>query len=332
MKLYVVRPLATGVVAAAICVTAMTAVVHAQSAAGYPNKPIRFIDGFPAGGGTDYLARVIGQKLTNRFGQLVIVDNRPGAAGNVGAEIAAKGTPDGYTLMMGLTSTLAPSPSLYPRLPYNVMRDFEFVTLVASGTYVLLVHPSVPAKSVSELVALAKSKPGQIRYGSSGVAGPLHLAAELLKTRTGADMLHVPYKGAAPVVAAVTAGEVQVGFASLAAALPLIKAGRLTALAVTSAKRAQAFPELPTIAESGFPGFDITPRYGVLAPASTPSAIVKLLNSEIGKILQQPDIQTMFASQGLEATGSTPEQFRNIMQAEIAQWAKVIRDANIKAD
>lgn len=303
-----------------------------RMAGDYPDKPIRIIDPFAAGGSTDYMARLIGQKITERFGQPVIVDNRPGAAGNLAAELVAKATPDGYTLLMAVVSALAPSVSLYPGLGYDVMKDFAYVTLLAGGSYVLVVTPSVPARSVAELVVLAKSRPGQISYGSSGVGGPLHLAGELLKSRAGVDMLHVPYKGAAPIMAAVAAGEVHVGFASVAGALPLIKAGRVTALAVTSAKRAKPFPELPTIAESGFPGFDVTPWYGVLAPGATPAAIVTALNLEIGRILQLPDVQAKFAAQGLEVTASTPERFKQIIQTEIEQSAKVIKDAGIKPE
>lgn len=305
----------------------------AQNPAGnYPNRPIRFIDAFPPGGGTDYMARLIGQRLAERFGQPVVVDNRPGAAGNIGAEIAAKATPDGHTLFMAVVPALTPTPSLYPKLPYNVTKDFVFVTLVASGSYVLFVHPAVPATSVSELVALAKSRPGKVSYGSSGVGGPLHLTAEMLNGRAGMKMLHVPYKGAAPIVAAVAGGEVQAGYASLAGALPMIKAGRVNALAVTSAKRAASFPGLPTIAESGFAGFDVTPWYGVLAPAGTAPGIASLLNAEISIILRLPDVKAMFATQGLEATGSTQEHFRKIVRAEIEQWARVIKDANIRIE
>ncbi len=327
---------------AAITIGMMALLPHVRSEAasslgqgttgGYPNRPIRIIDGFPAGGASDYMVRLAAQKLTERFGQPIIVDNRPGAGGNIGAEIAAKATPDGYTLFMALVPVLAPGRSLYPRLPYNVMTDFAFVTLVASGTFVLLVHPSVPAKSVSELVALAKSSPGKIKFGSAGVGSATHLAAEMFNGRAGVSMLHVPYKGAAQVTAAMVAGEVQLAHVSMVGALPLIKAGRLTALGVTSAKRARSFPELPTIAESGFAGFDVTPWYGVLAPAATPAVIITLLNVEIGRILQLPDIQAMYAAQGLEATGSTPERFKQIMQAEIEKWAKVIKEANIKAE
>lgn len=319
-------------IAAAMSCTVLGSIPIRLGAEPYPVRPIRILDGFPAGGGTDYLARVIGRKLTEQFGQTIVVDNRPGAAGNVAAEIVARANPDGYTLFMALTSAIAPSPSLYPRLAYDPLKDFSYVTLVASGTYVLLTHPSTGAKTVTELVALAKAKPGALRYGSSGVAGPLHLAAELLKVRSGVELLHVPYKGAAPVVAALTAGEVQTGFASLAAALPMIKANRLNALAVTGARRTKVLPDLPTIAESGVPGFDVTPWYGIVAPAQTPAAVVKLLNAEIGKVLPLPDVQASLAAQGMEAAGSTPERFRTIMSEEISLWARVIKEAGIKPD
>jgi len=303
-----------------------------SAAEDYPSRPIRIIDANVPGGGTDYLARVIGAQLTQRHGQPVVVDNRPGAGGNVGALVAAKATPDGYTLFMALTPAVAASPSLYSHLGYDIMKDFSYVTLVASGTFVIVVTRSSPAKTVTDLVALAKSTPGKLSYSSAGVASPLHLSGELLKRRIGIDMIHVPYKGGAPAIAAVTAGEVQVGFGSIAAALPLIQAGRLTPLAVTSARRAQAFPELPTVAESGYPGFDVTPTYGVLAPAAAAPEIVKLLNAEIGTILQSPDVRTRFASQALEPNGSTPARYRRVMQAEVEQWAKVIKDANIRTE
>ena len=303
------------------------------AAGNYPNKPIRMIDAFGAGGGTDYIARLIGQKLAERFNQSVIVDNRGGAGGNIGAEIAAKATPDGYNLFMGVVPALAPSVSLYSRLPYNVMKDFAFITLVASGTYVVFVHPSLPVKSVAELVALARSSPGKLAYGSTGVGGPAHLVGELLKSRAGVDILHVAYKGGSPpIFTAIANGEVQISYLNIASVLPLIRAGRVKALAVTAAKRARSASDIPTVAESGLPGFDVTPHYGVLTPIATPGAIVKLLNVEIGKILQLPDIQTTFTAQGLEAGGSTPEEFRQIMQAEIEKWAKVIKDAGIKGD
>src|SRR5258706_1549706 len=303
-----------------------------RAAADFPNRPIRFIEAFGAGGTTDYLSRLIGQKLTERFGQQVVVDNRAGAGGNIGAELAAKATPDGYTLFMGVVPILAAARSMYARLGYDVVKDFDPITLVVSGNYVLVTGPSLPVKSVPELVALAKSKSRQIRYSSSGVGSTLHLAMEMLKSMTGADMLHVPYKGGPPTITAIAAGEVGTGAPSLTLALPLIKAGRLTALAVTGAKRAQALPQLPTIAESGVAGYDLTPWYAAFAPARTPKAIVKLLNVEINNILQAPGVQTSFAAQGLEAAGSTPERLKQILQAEIEKWAHVIKDANIKAE
>jgi len=301
-------------------------------AASFPARPIRVVDGFPAGGGTDYLARVLAAKLTDAFGQPVVVDNRPGAASNLAAELVSRATPDGHTWMMALTSVLAPSATLYAKLPYDVLKDFSYASLVATGTYVLVTHPSVPARTVSELIGVARAKPGALRYGSSGVAGPLHLAAELLKSRASIDVVHVPYKGAAPVVAAIVGGEVQVGFASVAAALPMVKASRLNALAITSAKRAKTLPELPTIAESGFPGFDVTPSYGILLPAGTPSSLIDRINAVIGKALMLPDVQASYASQALEAAHSTPARFREIMAEEVSLWRKVIREASIRAE
>lgn len=308
------------------------AAIPTAGAASFPARPIRIVDGFPAGGGTDYLARVLATKITESIGQPVIVDNRPGAASNLAAELVARSNPDGHTWFMGLTSVLAPSVSLYPKLQYSLVKDFSYASLVATGTYVLVTHPSVGAKSVQDLVRIARSKPGELRYGSSGVAGPLHLAAELLKSRAGVNIVHVPYKGAAPVVAALVGGEVQVGFASVAAALPMVKASRLNALAVTSATRAKAFPDIPTVAESGFPGFDVTPSYGILLAAGTPQDVVDRINAELGKALKLPDVQTSFASQALEAAHSTPARFRQIMENEVKLWAQVIKEADIKAD
>jgi tripartite-type tricarboxylate transporter receptor subunit TctC len=300
--------------------------------ADYPYKPIRIVDGSVAGNLNDYLARVIGQKLTERFGQPVIIENHPGAAGNIGANIAAKAAPDGYTMFIALSSWMASSVSLFPNLNYNLMKDFAFVTLVGSGNFVLVVGPAVPAKSVQELMALARSKPDQVRYGSAGVGSPLHLGMELLNMMAGVRMAHVPYKSSALMTPALVADEVQAGFSGFGTAMPLVKAGRLSALAVTSARRAVAYPELPTIAESGFPGFDVTPWYGLIAPAAAPPAIIKGLNSEIIKILQLPEVKASFASQGVEAIGSTPERFKELMQAEVEVWAKVIKTANIRVE
>ena len=298
----------------------------------YPSKPIRMIVGFTPGGSDDYVGRVVGARITERFGQTVIVDNRPGAGGNLGAEITARANPDGYTLSSVGSITLASGPSLYPKLGFDLLKDFSYISRVATGAQVLVAHPSIPAKSVSELVALARSQPKAIRYGSSGVASPSHLAVELLQSRTGIELVHVPYKGAALSVIALTAGEVQILFASVTTAMPMIQAKRLNAVAVASAKRMGALPEVPTVAESGFPGFDMTYTYGILAPAGTPAAVVKLLHAELQKIVQMDDVKAKFAAQGTEAVGSTPDEFRAIMQAEVVQWARVIKDANITAN
>lgn len=297
----------------------------------YPSRPIRIIDSFPAGGNTDVLARTIGQKLHESWGQPVIVDNRPGAAGNVGAEIAAKSAPDGYTLLMGLTTTLAPSMTLFPKLPYHAVRDFAPVGLVASSQLVMLVHPSLPVKTVKDLIALAKARPGELSYASSGVGGPLHLATELFKIRAGVNIVHVAYKGGVPAAIGIASGESQVGFASLAASRPLVTAGKLRPIAVSTPKRASALPDVPTIAESGLPGFDITTWYGLLAPARTPAAIVAKLNSEVARILKLPDVTERLSTLGLEPKTSTPEQFGAILTEQIALYAKVIKDAGIPA-
>lgn len=298
----------------------------------YPTKPIRLILGFPPGGGDDYIARVIGPKLTDRFGQTVIVDNRPGAASTIAAEITARATPDGYTLFLGTSTALASSRSLYPKLGYDLLRDFSYISSVASGASVLLGHPSLPARTTSELVALARSTPKAVRYASGGVASSSHLAMELLISRTGMQLLHVPYKGAGPSLIALAGGEVQLLLVSVAAAGPMIKAKRLNALAVSSAKRVGALPEVPTLAESGVPGFDVTQQFGVFTPAGTPSAIVVLLNAETRNIVRMDDIKAKFAEQGLEPAGSTPEEWKAIMEAEVAQWARVIKDAHITAN
>ena len=248
----------------------LTIVAIPANAQTYPSRPIRVIDPFTAGGSTDLMARLIGQKLTERLGQPVIVDNRPGAGGNLAAELVAKSAPDGYTLFIG-GPTLAPSVTLFSRLGYDVAKDFAYVTAVGSGAYVMVGAPTLSAKSVRELIALAKAKQGQLSYGSGGVGSALHLIGELLKSRADINILHVPYKGAAPVMAAVGGNEVHIGFSSLATALPFIKSGRVNAIAVTGAKRAKAMPDLPTIDESGYPCFDVTPYWGFLAPAATPT-------------------------------------------------------------
>ncbi len=310
----------------------MFAASVSAAALDFPNKPIRIIDPFPPGGATDYLDRIVAKKLSENLGQPVIVDNRPGAGGNLSAEIAARANPDGYTLLMNLPGGMASGRILFPQLAYDIRKDFAYVTLVAAGTYVLVAHPTLTVNTVADLVSLAKAKPELLRYGSSGIASPPHLAFELMKIVTGMKIVHVPYKGAGPMVIGLTGGEVQLGFASPAGASALVKSGRLTAIAVSSAKRAKALPSVPTVAESGYPGFDLVPWYGYMVPALTPRPIVRFLNVEIGKILAQPDVQSAFETQGLEATPSTPERLREIMLDEEIRWAKVIKEAGIKAE
>ncbi|MCC6531026.1 MAG: tripartite tricarboxylate transporter substrate binding protein [Burkholderiales bacterium] len=298
----------------------------------YPARPIRIIDPYPPGGATDFMDRIVSKKLSESVGQPVIVDNRPGAGGNLAAELAARATPDGYTLHMNLTAGMASGRVLFPRLAFDIRKDFAYVTLVAEGMYVLVAHPALSVGSLAELVALAKAKGDQLRFGSAGIASPPHLAFELLKTHTGTNMVHVPYKGAGPLVGGLTGGEVQLGFVSPAGASSLVKAGRLTALAVSSARRAKSLPTVPTVAEAGYPGFDVAPRYGYMVPAGTPGSVVKFLNIELGKILAMPDLRAAFETQGLEATSSTPERMREIMLEEETRWAKLIKDTGIKAE
>jgi tripartite-type tricarboxylate transporter receptor subunit TctC len=297
----------------------------------YPVKPIRIIDGFPPGGATTFIGRVIGERLTERMRQPVVIDNRPGAGSNLGAAIAAKATPDGYTLFIALTSSVAPAPSLYPHLDYNLLDDFAYVGLLATGSFVLVLHPSLPVQALAELVAYAKSKPQELRYGSGGIATPLHLAMELLRGRTGIDVIHVPYKGAGPLVVSLTGGEIQLGFSSVAGAIPMINSGRLRAIAVTSTKRAKALPDVPTVEQSGIANFDVTGRYGLLAPLATPAAIVRRLNSETASIVALPEVEAKLNTAGIEAATSTPEGFKQIMRKEVEQWSKVIKDAKITA-
>ena len=308
------------------------AVCGAASIVGdYPNKPIRVLDQYGVGGATDVMSRVIGQQLTERFGAQFVVDNRPGVAGNIAADIAARAAPDGYTLLMGVVSDLATSPALYPQMNIHPLKDFAFVTTAASGNYAITVSPKYPAKTIAEVIALAKSQPGKLSYGSGGIGSQLHLAIELLKSRAGIDLLHVPYKGGAgAIMTALVNGEIQVGIASIAGTLPFATNGRVVPIAVTGAKRARLFPNAPTLAESGISGYDITPWYGLVAPAGTPDSIVRGLSAEIGKILQLPNVQTIFANMGLDASPNTPERFREIMQSDIATAARIIKDAGIK--
>ena len=296
---------------------------------GYPSRPVRLIVGFTPGGSDDLVGRLVAARISERLGQTVIVDNRPGAGGNVGAEITARATPDGYTISSCGSITLASSPSLYPKLGYDPMKDFAFVSRVAIGANVIYAHPSLPVKSIPELVALARAKPKSISYGTPGVASLGHLAFEVLQSASSTQLVHVAYKGPAPAMTAVLGGEVPVGVGASPAAIPMIQAKRVQPLAVTSAKRLGPLPNVPTVAEQGFPGFEVTNNHGILAPAGTPPAIVKVLNAEIQGMLQAEDVRAKLSTQGLEIAGSTPEQFRAITKAELDRWTRVIREARI---
>jgi tripartite-type tricarboxylate transporter receptor subunit TctC len=303
-----------------------------DAAADYPNRPIRMVVPFPPGGATDILARVVGKRMTDAWGQNVIIDNRAGAGGTLGANLVAKANPDGYTLLMGTNATHAIAPSLFKSLPYDPLKDFAPITLVAIVPQVVIVNPALPVRNIKELVALAKEKPGTLNFGSAGQGTPGHLGMELFKMMTGTTMTHVPYQGGAPGLAAVAAGQVQFMADNMNSALPFIQSGRVRAIAVTSAKRSGALPDMPTIAEQGVAGFDSGSWFGMFAPAGTPPAIVNKLYTEVVKILQLPDVKQTLAQQGAEVGANTPGQFTALINADIARWAKVIQAAGVTAN
>ena len=301
-------------------------------AQGYPNKPVRLIVPQSPGGGADILARAVAAKLSETWGHQVVVENRAGAAGIIGTEAAAKATPDGYTLLMGAIGANGINPGLYPNLPYDSRKDFAPVTMVASAPLLVVVHPSVPLNSTKELIAFAKSQPGKINFASAGSGNATHLAGELFKTMANVDITHVPYKGATPAETDLIGGQVQLMFSSILSALPHVKAGRMKALAVTSLRRSSLAPELPTVAESGLPGYEMNPWYGVFAPAGTPRPVIDKIHRDIVRILQLPDVKERFAALGAEPVGNTPEQFGAFVDAEITKWSKVIKDSGAKAE
>ncbi len=312
-----------------LLVAGAAATVQAQT---YPSKPIRMIVPFPPGGTTDILARAIGAELTKAWGQPVVIENRPGAGGNIGSEAVAKSPGDGYTLLMGTVGTHGINPSLYKKMPYDAVKDFAPVTLVALVPNILVVHPSVPAKSVAELIALAKKQPGKLTYASSGNGTSIHLSGALFESLAGVQMVHVPYKGSAPAVTDLLGGQVNMMFDNMPSALPHVKAGKLRALGVTSAKRSPAVPDVPTIAEAGVKGYEASSWFGVLAPATTPKDIVAKLNAEIAKSLGTPEMKEKLSSQGAEPVGNTPEQFGAFIRAEIDKWAKVVKASGATVD
>ncbi|MDB5804226.1 MAG: transporter [Betaproteobacteria bacterium] len=301
---------------------------HARAQA-YPAQPIHFIVPYTAGGGVDAIARTIGQRLSVRLGQPVVIDNHGGAAGNIGSELAARAAPDGYTIMMG-AAALAINVTLYPKLTFDPVKDFAPITLLARTPNILALYPQVQAKSVKELIALAKSKPGALNYASAGSGTTPHLAGALFCQMAGLKMVHVPYKGSGPAVTGLLAGEVDLMLSPALTVLPYIKANRLRALATTGAKRSAAFPELPTVAEAGLPGFEASQWYAVLAPARTPKPIIERLNAELVKVVQSPEVQAQLQNEGSEAVGSTPEELGQTMKSEVTKWAAAIpKDAKV---
>ena len=319
--------------AALLALMSLLCATSAQAAVGddYPSRPVRLLVPNPPGGGSDAVARILAQKLGERLNQQFVVDNRAGGGGIIANETVARANPDGYTLLLAFIGPVAISPAL-TKVPYDSVKDFAPVALVAAGQYMLVLHPSVPAKSLKDFVAYAKANPGKINYASAGNGSPLHLAAELFKARAGVNMVHVPYKGGGPATAAILAGEVQAVFGSLTSVVPQIKAGKLTAIGVTGAKRSTLAPEYATIAELGYPGFEMTSWYGVLLPAKSPPAVTAKLNAGINESLQAKDVIDSLKRQGLDATGGTPEVFAAHIKSELAKWAKVVKDAGIKVD
>jgi tripartite-type tricarboxylate transporter receptor subunit TctC len=310
----------------------LAAVATGACAQGYPTKPIRIVVPFPAGGATDLLARAAAQKLTDAWGQPVVVDNRPGAGGNIGSELVAKAAPDGYTLEMGTVGTHAINASLYAKMPYDHVKDFAPVILVASVPNVLVVNPAVPVNSVQELIAYAKANPGKLNFASSGSGTSIHLSGELFKVMAGVQMAHIPYKGSAPALQDLIGGQVQLMFDNLPPSLPQIKGGKLRALAVTSAVRAPALPDVPTVAEAGLPGFEASSWFGILAPAGTPPDIIAKLNAEIAKWLASPEAKEKMLALGANAAGGSPEDFAKHIATETVKWQKVVKASGAKVD
>jgi tripartite-type tricarboxylate transporter receptor subunit TctC len=296
----------------------------------YPVKPIRCVVPYPPGGPTDIIGRAIAQKLTESLGQTVIIDNRGGAAGTIGSEHVARAPADGYTLLWGTPGTHGIAPSIYPKLPYDPIKDFAHITLIALGTNLLVVHPSVPARSVQEFVALAKSRPGKLNFGSAGGGATSHMAGEMLKVMAGIDMVHIPFKGAAPAIVALMGGEVDLAILDAPALLPQIRAGKLRVLAVASERRSRVLPQVPTMAESGLPGYHASSWHGLFAPAGTPRDIIARLHTEVVQIVRLPDITDRLSAQGVEPVANTPEQFIEFVKSEIARWARVVKASRAK--
>ena len=316
---------------AVVLLAAVLCMASGAAAQPYPARSLRVIAGFPPGSGADITARVIGARLSEALGQQVVVDNRPGAGSNIAAQIAAKSPADGYTLFIGTVANTI-NATLYSKLPFDFARDFAPVALTTATPNVLVVHPSVPAKTVKELVALAKSRPGQLNFASAGTGTAPHLSGELFSVMAGIKMVHIPYKGSPPAVTDLLAGEIALMFSPSSTVLPHVKTGRLRALAVTTTLRLPSLPDLPTVAESGLKGYETLTWFGFVAPVKTPPVIVTRLNAEIVKVLALPEVRNIFASQGIETLGGTPDQFASYIRDEIAKWAKAIRLSGAKAE
>ncbi len=328
--------LSTYVAPCGIVLAALASPVAAQSTSpssgqGYPSKPIRFVAPYPAGGVNDIVARIIGSRMSTALGQQWIVDNRPGRGGNIGTDFVAKTAPDGYALVHGGMGSLTLGPYL-SKVPYDAVRDFAPITLTARAPNVLAVHPSLPVKSVKDLIALAKANPGKLNYATSGVGSTPHLTAALFTSMAKVRMVHIPYKGGPPATTDLVAGQVPIGFAPIASLLPHIASGKLRGLAVTGLERSASLPDLPTVSEAGLGGFEMSPWFGVLAPAGTPDNIVAKLNQELVKILRSADVAKQLAAQGVEAAHSTPEQFLAVIKADLQKWGKVISEEGIKGE
>jgi len=302
--------------------------VYAQA---WPNKPVRILIAFPPGGAIDIVARIMGPRLSESIGQPVLVENRPGAGGLLGTELAAKAAPDGHTVFFGTLGNLSVNPLLYPKLPFDIDRDFAPLTQVVSTTFMLYVNPASPVKTVNDLIALAKSRPGTLNYSSSGNGGAPQLAAELFNSMAGVKMVHIPYKGSNQSVTDVIGGQVQLTFDSLALGLPYVKAGKLRAVATLGPKRISQLPDVPSVSET-LPGYEVTNWFGMVVPAATPRDIIARLHGEILKVLRLPEVRNSLIAQGTEPVGSSPEEFRAFMKSEAAKWARVIKEANIRAD
>jgi tripartite-type tricarboxylate transporter receptor subunit TctC len=330
------RTLICRVLLLAACATpalpGIAAAAATEDPAKYPSKSIRWVVPFPPGGGNDTIARLVGQQLATALGQQVLIDNRPGAAGALGAQVAATAPADGYTIFLAGVGSHGLNPNLRKKLPYDAVKDFDAISLIASAPLLVVIHPSLPVRNVKELIALAKAKPGVINYASNGAGGSSHMAVELFDMLAGTKMTHVPYKGLAPALTELLSGEVQVMFSSAVAMLPQVKAGKLRAIAMTGAKRSAAIPDVPTVAESGLKGYETGSWYGVVAPAGTPRYAIDKLSAEVIRITKSPAITNKLVEEAVIPVGSTPAEFSAYIKSEIARWGKVIKQAGLKIE